>query len=153
MKNTGNKLLTNAIGQIMRPLIPILLRNGIAYDRFEKIVRKAYVDQAIAKAQRKNHQATISSVSAETGISRKKIKRLSNNELSDIENHEELIRTLGKDTCEPINSFNSNQNIIDASHWFQRKVFNPGLDQDRLAEYREYLLRQSQALLEETELT
>ena len=49
MKNARNKLLTNAIGHIMRPLVPVLLRHGIAYKRLEEIVRTAYVDEAIAR--------------------------------------------------------------------------------------------------------
>ncbi len=83
MNNSSNTLLTAAIGQILRPLVRILLRNGIACGSFEEMVRKAYVDEAFAEARRNNSKATVSSVSAETGLSRKEVKRLTELELSD----------------------------------------------------------------------
>ena len=239
MNYLRNKSLAGAISQILRPLIPVLLRNGIAYHRFEEIIRKAYVDEAIANAQQNNDHPTISSVSAETGIPRKKIRRLSHSKLSDdkhpgqkhdlalnlikawlndprfsfakgkprvllIDSSEnsfsslvnyyageipsgdmlKLLKTLncvqvdnglvyllsnayetgsvdpedficipGMDTSELIRTIEHNRNIIDASHKFQRNLFNQWLEEDKLAEYREYLLKHSQALLEETETT
>ena len=89
MNDSSNKLLTAAIGQILRPLARILLRNGIACGSFEEMVRKAYVDEAFAQAHRNNSKATISSVSAETGLSRKEVKRLTETELSDSKNTEQ----------------------------------------------------------------
>ena len=89
MENTTNKTLTTAIGQILRPLVRILLRNGISCGSFEEMVRKAYVDEAFSQAQRNNSKATISSVSAETGLSRKEVKRLHEMDLSDSENTEQ----------------------------------------------------------------
>ena len=89
MEQTSSKILTTAISQILRPLVRILLRNGISCGSFEEMVRKAYVDEAFAQAQRINTKATISSVSAETGLSRKEVKRLHEMELSDSENTEQ----------------------------------------------------------------
>ena len=87
--DTSNKILTNAVSQILRPLARILLRNGIACGSLEEMVRKAYVDEAFAQAQRTGAKATISSVSAETGLSRKEVKRLTELELSDSTNTEQ----------------------------------------------------------------
>ena len=89
MENTNNKTLTTAIRQILRPLVRILLRNGISCGSFEEMVRKSYVDEAFAQALRNNSKATISSVSAETGLSRKEVKRLTEADLNDSKNTEQ----------------------------------------------------------------
>ncbi|MDH5485388.1 MAG: DUF6502 family protein [Gammaproteobacteria bacterium] len=67
--------LEKAAIRILRPLVRVLLRNGIACGSFEEITRKIYVDEAFALA-RQNGKATVSAVSAETGLSRKEVKRL-----------------------------------------------------------------------------
>ncbi|MBL4712773.1 MAG: hypothetical protein JKX75_09820 [Gammaproteobacteria bacterium] len=60
----------------MRPLIRILIRNGIASSSFEELVRKAYVKEAFAMGKKNCQKTTVSSVSAQTGLSRKEVKRL-----------------------------------------------------------------------------
>lgn len=235
---TTNKILTTAISQILRPLVRILLRNGISCGSFEEMVRKAYVDEAFAQAHRNNSKATISSVSAETGLSRKEVKRLTETELSDSENTEqkynrairvisgwlndprfaydegnpkalaldsgpnsengtfanlvknysgdiptkamlnllesskcveikdglvhlvrnayvpgndpeEIIRILGKDTNQLINTIDHNLTADEKSKWFQRKVSNPRVRAEALNEFRDFSRRRSQTLLEE----
>ena len=234
MEQTSSKILTTAIGQILRPLVRILLRNGISCGSFEEMVRKAYVDEAFAQAQRINAKATISSVSAETGLSRKEVKRLHEMELSDSENTEqkynrairvisgwlndpkyayeegnpkalsmdsseasfanlvkeysgdiptkamlnlleasdcvevkdalvhlvrnayvpgsdpeEIIRILGNDTNQLINTIDHNLTADEKSKWFQRKVSNPHVRTDALPEFKEFSRKRSQLLLEE----
>lgn len=234
MDNTSNKMLTAAIGQILRPLARILLRNGIACGSFEEMVRKAYVEEAFAQARRNNTKPTISSVSAETGLSRKEVKRLTETELGDSTNTEqkynrairvisgwlndprfayeegnpralsldssdssfadlikhysgdiptkamlnlleasncvevkdglvhlvrnayvpgsdpeEIIRILGSDTSELINTIDHNLTADEESKWFQRKVSNPRVRTDKLTEFRKYSRKRSQTLLEE----
>jgi len=234
MSTSSNTILTAAIGQILRPLVRILLRNGISCGSFEEMVRKAYVDEAYAEASRNNSKATVSSVSAETGLSRKEVKRLNETELSDSENTEqkynrairvisgwlndplyayeegnpralsmdsseisfanlikhysgdippkamlnllvssncvevkdglvhlvrnayvpgsdpeEIIRILGTDTNELINTIDHNLTADDASRWFQRKVSNPRVPTDALPAFKEFSRKRSQALLEE----
>ncbi len=73
---TQNHILTSAVLRILRPLARIMLRNGVACGNFEELVRKAYVDEAFSEAAYKHEKATISSVSAQTGLSRKEVKRL-----------------------------------------------------------------------------
>ena len=237
---TANKILTTAIGQILRPLVRILLRNGIACGSFEEMVRKAYVDEAFAQASRNNTKATVSSVSAETGLSRKEVKRLNETVLTDSENTEqkynrairvisgwlndplyayeegnpralsldnapsldsssasfanlikqysgdiptkamlnllessacverkdglvhlvrnayvpgsdpeEIIRILGNDTSELINTIDHNLTADDASRWFQRKVSNPRVPTAALPAFKDFSRKRSQALLEE----
>lgn len=89
MGKATNKILTAAVAQILRPLVRILLRNGISCGSFEEMARKAYVDETFAQAQRHKSKATISSVSAETGLSRKEVKRLRESDLNDCENTEQ----------------------------------------------------------------
>lgn len=67
--------LTKASLKILRPLVRVLIRNGIACGNFIELVRKAYVDEAFAMSSQKN-KVTVSSVSAQTGLSRKEVKRL-----------------------------------------------------------------------------
>jgi len=234
MEQTNNKTLTTAIRRILRPLMRILLRNGIACGTFEEMVRKAYVDEAFAQARRNNSKATVSSVSAETGLSRKEVKRLKETETSDSENTEqrynrairvisgwlndpqyvyeegnpralsvdgsgtsfaslvkrysgdiptkamlkllessncvevkdglvhlvknayvpgsdpkEVVRILGKDTSELINTIDHNLTTDSASKWFQRKVSNPRVRTVALSTFKEFSRKRSQALLEE----
>ena len=236
--DTSNKILTTAVRQILRPLVRILLRNGIACGSFEEMVRKAYVDEAFAQAQRSKTKATISSVSAETGLSRKEVKRLTETDLTDSSSTEqkynrairvisgwlndprfayaegnpraltldsgldsddgsfaslvkhysgdiptramlnllessecvevkdglvhlvrnayvpgndpeEIIRILGKDTNQLINTIDHNLTADEKSKWFQRKVSNPRVRADALDEFREFSRKRSQTLLEE----
>ncbi|MCW8956567.1 MAG: DUF6502 family protein [Gammaproteobacteria bacterium] len=81
MSNTIHTYLANAVVKILRPLVRILLRNGFSVGHFEELARKAFVDEAFAEAHRHGNKATVSSVSAQTGLSRKEVKRL--NELDD----------------------------------------------------------------------
>lgn len=76
MKTTINQALNKAAMQILSPLVRVLLRNGVACADFEQLVRKSYVEQGFAAADEAGDKATISSVSAKTGLSRKEVKRL-----------------------------------------------------------------------------
>lgn len=75
MSNDLHNILVKAASKILRPLVRVMLRNGIACGSFEEILRKAYVDEAFLLAE-KEGKATISAVSAQTGLSRKEVKRL-----------------------------------------------------------------------------
>ena len=70
------EVIQTAIISILKPLIRILLRNGIAYGTFADISRKVYVDIGFEEAQRQGQKQTISNVSILTGINRKEVKRL-----------------------------------------------------------------------------
>ena len=75
MSSNLQTILRVAAGKILRPLIRVMLRNGVACGSFEEMVRKAYVDEAFSLALQQG-KATVSSVSAQTGLSRKEVKRL-----------------------------------------------------------------------------
>lgn len=65
-----------AVSRLLRPLIKLLLRNGIAYGTFAELARKAYVDVAFNDYTGSSKRPTISSVAALTGLTRKEAKRL-----------------------------------------------------------------------------
>lgn len=76
MKETLQQALISSATKILRPLARIMLRNGMSCDSLEELVRKAYVDEAFALSKEKGSKTTISSISAQTGLSRKEVKRL-----------------------------------------------------------------------------
>ena len=78
MSKSINSIFIESALKILRPLIRVMIRNGVSCGNFEELVRKAYVDEAFSAGKPKT---TISSVSAQTGLSRKEVKRLT--ELND----------------------------------------------------------------------
>lgn len=75
MSESLSTILEKAATKILRPLVRVMLRNGIACGSFEEILRKAYVDEAFILAEEEG-KSTTSAVSAKTGLSRKEVKRL-----------------------------------------------------------------------------
>ena len=69
-------IVVEAAGRILSPLVRVLLRNGIACGAIEELIRQIYVDVAFEQTSQEHRKATVSSVSAETGLSRKEVKRL-----------------------------------------------------------------------------
>ncbi|VAW48662.1 hypothetical protein MNBD_GAMMA03-1379 [hydrothermal vent metagenome] len=94
MKNTLQQALTRSATKILRPLARIMIRNGVSCGTFEELVRKAYVDEAFALNEEKKGKITVSSISAQTGLSRKEVKRLHdlNSEPSDSSNKQKYNR-------------------------------------------------------------
>ena len=76
MSRKYNKVLFASILRLMRPMVRILLRNGIAYGTFSELVRKVYVDVAFADFAPEGRKQTVSRISALTGLTRKEVKRL-----------------------------------------------------------------------------
>ena len=76
MDNPVQKALFNAVRTLLRPLVRILLRNGIAYGSFAELAKKTYVDVAFEEFRQPGKKQTISHVSAITGLTRKETKRL-----------------------------------------------------------------------------
>ncbi len=76
MSDDLNTILQKAASKILRPLVRVMLRNGVACGSFESMVRKAYVDEAFRLSRLQGGKTTISAVSAQTGLSRKEVKRL-----------------------------------------------------------------------------
>lgn len=75
MNNRLQQALSAAVIALLRPLVKILLSNGIAYGTFAELARKVYVDVAFDEMDTAG-RPTVSSVSALTGLTRKETKRL-----------------------------------------------------------------------------
>jgi hypothetical protein len=76
MSEKITKSLNTAVLRIMRPLVRIMLRNGIAYGTLAGLVRQVYVDVAYTEFVTEGRKQTVSRVSALTGLTRKEVKRL-----------------------------------------------------------------------------
>lgn len=76
MSDRINKSLCTAVLSIMRPLVRIMLRNGVAYGTLAGLVRQVYVDVAYNEYAPAGRKQTVSRVSALTGLTRKEVKRL-----------------------------------------------------------------------------
>ncbi|MCE0558931.1 DUF6502 family protein [Motilimonas sp. E26] len=68
--------LKKALLMILRPLVRILLRNGVVFSVFSELVKKVYVDVAFDEHGESGKKQTISRVAALTGLTRKETKRL-----------------------------------------------------------------------------
>ena len=76
MSTSITKTLNNAILKLLRPLVHILLSNGISYHVFADLVRWVYVDIAFKKFSIQGRKQTSSRVSVITGLSRKEVQKL-----------------------------------------------------------------------------
>ena len=76
MSKQQQKILFVAVRKLMRPLVRILLRNGVAYGALADAIRKCYVDVAFEDFAPEGKKQTVSRVSALTGLTRKEVKRL-----------------------------------------------------------------------------
>lgn len=89
MDNQIQETLVNAVLRILRPLVRVLLRNGMAYGSFSELSRRAFVEVAYEDFTPKGKKQTISRVSALTGLTRKEVKRLVETPLSDASKSEQ----------------------------------------------------------------
>ncbi len=70
------KPLSAAILRLLRPLVRILLRNGVSYNTFADYVKWVYVDVASQEFGITGRKQTTSRVSVITGLSRKEVTRI-----------------------------------------------------------------------------
>lgn len=75
MVSTIHKALAVAVTMLLKPLVHILLRNGVSYGDFAEMAKMAYVDVA-SDEFRNGRPMTISRIAALTGLTRKEAKRL-----------------------------------------------------------------------------
>ncbi len=72
----NQKTLTAAVIRILRPLVRILLRNGMTFAAFSDIAKWVYVDTAAREFGLNDRKQSISRISVITGLSRKEVKRV-----------------------------------------------------------------------------
>ncbi|MBN1662067.1 MAG: hypothetical protein JW943_00550 [Deltaproteobacteria bacterium] len=76
MSATISTTLNLAILKLLRPLVHLLLSNGISYHAFSDLARWAYVDIAFKEFGVPKRKQTTSRVSVITGLSRKEVQKL-----------------------------------------------------------------------------
>ena len=73
---TLTKALEKAIRQMFRPLVRILLRNGVSFGHFAEIAKRVYVEVATDEFRIPGRAQTTSRVATLTGLTRKEVQRL-----------------------------------------------------------------------------
>jgi len=76
MAKQKQRVLFGAVRKLLRPLVRILIRNGVSYGALAEVARELYVDVAFREFKPDGKKPTDSRVSALTGLSRKEVKRL-----------------------------------------------------------------------------
>ena len=70
------QVLHAALLQLLRPLVRVLLRQGMPFGAFEDIAKQAYVEVALTEFALPDKRPTISRASILTGLTRKEVQRL-----------------------------------------------------------------------------
>ncbi len=73
---TLEQKLMRAARRVLRPLVRILLRNGVPSDALTELVRKTYVDVAEEEFGIDGKRQTVARISVITGLNRKEVSRL-----------------------------------------------------------------------------
>jgi len=76
METKIEKAISAAVTNILRPLVRLLLRNGIPYRAFSDIAKRVYVDVATEEFCIPGRKQSKSRVSVLTGLSRKEVLRV-----------------------------------------------------------------------------
>ena len=77
MSHSLQNIINESALKILRPRVRVFLRNGLSCGSFEELVRRAYVEEAYSVGNKSQQKTTVSSISAQTGLSRKEVKRIS----------------------------------------------------------------------------
>lgn len=74
--NEIKEILSYSVQKLLRPLVRILLRNGISFGMFSNIAKWVYVDVATKEFGITNKKQTDSRIAIITGLSRKEVKNV-----------------------------------------------------------------------------
>ena len=77
-----NKHLSTAIYKILKSMIGLMFRQGIAYGEFSSIAKKAFVDITEKELIKSGQKATISMISISTGLTRKEVSAIKKEEMA-----------------------------------------------------------------------
>ena len=75
MKKSKHQMLAAAAARILKPLIRILLRNGVSYGTFADIAKSQFVEVARKEFGIEGRKQSISRVAVITGLTRKEVQR------------------------------------------------------------------------------
>lgn len=76
MASDLKKTISSTVLRILRPIVKILLRNGIPFGAFNELAKWVYVDTALKEFAIPGRKQSISHVAIITGLSRKEVKRI-----------------------------------------------------------------------------
>jgi hypothetical protein len=76
MTPSTDTILSRAVQRLLRPLVRILLRNGVSYGTFADLARWVYVDVATREFAIGGRKQSTSRVAVVTGLTRKEVHRL-----------------------------------------------------------------------------
>ncbi len=76
MKNQINTVVSSAVTTLLRPLVRLLLRNGIPYRLFADLAKRVYIEVATEEFGIPGRKQSKSRVSVITGLSRKEVLRV-----------------------------------------------------------------------------
>lgn len=80
MDESPKRGLLAAYGRLLRPLIRILIRNGVSFSEFAEVAKGAYVEVAEKDFSVPNKEITQTRISALTGLGRREVEQLTNDE-------------------------------------------------------------------------
>ena len=96
MSGTIKEFVLPAFTKLMRPLVQILLRNGVAFGEFAEILKRLYVETAVSTYQSAGSPITQSKVALATGLTRQDVARLLGEPTLDIEALEAQTNRVGR---------------------------------------------------------
>jgi len=77
--------LFSAFRPVMRPLVRILVRNGVAFGEFAELLKRVFVEAAQEVHKARDSRQSISRIAITTGLSREEVSRLINQSDEDLE--------------------------------------------------------------------
>jgi hypothetical protein len=70
------KVMATAVYRLLRPLVVLLLRNGMSFGAFSDLAKQVYVDVATREFELPGRKQSVSRVSVITGLTRKEVTRV-----------------------------------------------------------------------------
>ncbi len=77
-----NKTLSLAILKLLRPLVRVLLQNGVSYGEFTELAKQSFVLTADLDYQPESRKQSVSRIAMMTGITRKEVSRIREQQLA-----------------------------------------------------------------------
>lgn len=99
-----NKNFSSAIYVIIKPLIGLMLRNGIAFGDFLRLAKRAYVEEAEKELKQLGQKTTTSRIAVITGLTRKDVAALRKENSPQIEyatHHNRAVRVISAWISDP----------------------------------------------------
>ncbi len=76
MQSSKHNHISAAVARILKPLIRVLLRNGMSYGTFADIAKRQYIEVALNEFPVEGRKQSVSRVSVITGLTRKEVSRV-----------------------------------------------------------------------------